>query len=62
MSSFESVSFRFPCIVCGKPDWCFRVEDGKVLHCCRRISSDLEKTDRSGGDYWIHFENEEEGE
>lgn len=41
--SKNKVSTSVPCMICGKPDWCFRLEfdgdtenPGNVLHCCAR--------------------------
>jgi hypothetical protein len=58
-AGFEKVSKATPCEICGKPDWCFRLEGGRV-HACRRESwNGIHKIDRAGTDYWLYFEEEE---
>lgn len=34
-----NVTHQTPCVICGKPDWCFRMDYGKdgLLHYCARI-------------------------
>lgn len=57
----DKVSKREPCQICGKPDWCFRLDLGRI-HCCRRMShGGIEKEDKSGCTYWIHFEEDKNG-
>jgi hypothetical protein len=55
--SFESVSFKYPCQICGKQDWCFRIDD-ESIHGCRRTSGGIHKVDKSGADYWLYFQEE----
>jgi len=37
----ETISSAEPCLICGKPDYCYRLifEDGSTLHCCARTES-----------------------
>lgn len=52
---WKTVDRAHPCGVCGKPDWCARSPDGAAL-CCRRIAEGGEqRTDRSGGTWWLHW-------
>lgn len=36
----EAVSHNSPCVICGKPDYCFVIvhDDGTRSHCCARVS------------------------
>ena len=37
----ETISSAEPCLICGKPDYCYRLmfDDGSTLHCCARTES-----------------------
>ena len=35
------VSPEYPCVICGKPDWCLRSPDGKVFICPRTPSDKM---------------------
>lgn len=58
--NFKNVSKNAPCLICSKSDWCSRSDDGRV-HCCRRVSNGgIKKFDRSGAEYYLHFDDKNE--
>lgn len=58
--NWQTVTKHDPCPICGKPDWCSRTADGKVV-ACRRVNNGegIHKVDKNGDDYWLYIENGE---
>lgn len=50
---WKNVTIDFPCLICGKADWCSFLS-GEDIYLCRRIKSNNEKIDKNGAYYWIH--------
>jgi hypothetical protein len=51
-NQWRDVTKRYPCPVCGKPDWC---STNGIFICCRRgDGGGVEKQDKSGGTYWLY--------
>jgi hypothetical protein len=46
---------RNPCPVCEREDWCAFTAERDVVACRRESAGGKERTDRSGGRYWIHL-------
>ena len=47
--NWQTVTKHDPCPICGKPDWCSRTADGKVV-ACRRVNNGegIHKVDKQG--------------
>ncbi len=50
-TGFSRVSKKHPCEICGKPDWCTEIDDGRLAYCMRQSFGSI-KQGRSGG--YIH--------
>lgn len=57
MGEWINVSYKAPCPICNRPDWCARSADGRVS-VCRRQGGDgaIERTGKSGT-YYLYFDD-----
>jgi hypothetical protein len=55
MRTWQAVSRREPCRICGKTDWCTTSLDG-AWALCRRMDTGagFHKVDKAGADYWLY--------
>jgi hypothetical protein len=53
-SDWLSVTIRTPCPVCAKTGWCRVSADGRVCLCRRVSEGGRERTDMSGGHFYVH--------
>jgi len=53
--SWNGVTPKFPCQICGKGDWC-SVSNDNESRICRRVDdgSGHHRVDKSGGEYWLY--------
>lgn len=61
-NTWQDVSKRSPCTVCGHRNWCSRTLDGKAL-LCRRVNTGkgISKTDKNGDEFWLYFNDVDTG-
>lgn len=59
MAEKQKVTASQPCMICGKPDWCYRLkfESGDTMHCCARVS-DSPLIHNSYGEF-VHIKSKE---